>query len=61
MAKARLQIIPLGGLEIGKNMTVFRYGDEIIVIDAGMAFPEEDMLGIDIVHSRFQLFNRKQG
>ena len=50
MAKARLQIIPLGGLgEIGKNMTVFRYGDEIIVIDAGMAFPKEDMLGIDIV------------
>ena len=44
MAKARLQIIPLGGLgEIGKNMTVFRYGDEIIVIDAGMAFPEEDI------------------
>lgn len=50
MAKARLQIIPLGGLgEIGKNMTVFRYGDEIIVIDSGMAFPDETMPGIDIV------------
>ena len=50
MAKSRLQIIPLGGLgEVGKNMTVFRYGDEIIVIDAGMAFPDETMPGVDIV------------
>lgn len=50
LAKSRLQIIPLGGLgEIGKNMTAFRYGDEIIVIDAGMAFPDETMPGIDIV------------
>lgn len=50
MSKTRLQIIPLGGLgEIGKNMTVFRYDDEIIVIDAGMAFPDETMPGIDIV------------
>lgn len=48
--KAKLQIIPLGGLgEIGKNMTVFQYDDEIIVLDAGLAFPEEDLLGIDIV------------
>lgn len=50
MVKEKLQIIPLGGLgEVGKNMTVVRYGDDIIVLDAGMAFPEENMLGIDIV------------
>lgn len=50
MAKSGLQMIPLGGLgEIGKNMTAFRYGDEIIVIDAGIAFPDETMPGIDIV------------
>lgn len=48
--KSKLRIIPLGGLgEIGKNMTVFEYGDEIIVVDCGLAFPDDDMLGIDIV------------
>lgn len=46
----KLRIVPLGGLgEIGKNMTVFEYGDEIIVIDAGIMFPENDMLGIDLI------------
>ncbi|KNY24796.1 ribonuclease J [Pseudobacteroides cellulosolvens] len=52
MAKNRkkLKIIPLGGLgEIGKNITAFEYGEDIIVIDCGLAFPEDEMLGIDLV------------
>ena len=48
--KSKLKIIPLGGLhEIGKNITVFEYEDEIIVVDCGLSFPEDDMLGIDLV------------
>ena len=47
---SKLKIIPLGGLqEIGKNMTVIEYKDEIIIIDCGLSFPEDEMLGIDIV------------
>ena len=46
----KLKIIPLGGLnEIGKNMTVYEYGGEMIVVDCGMAFPGDDMYGIDLV------------
>ena len=48
--KSKLKIIPLGGLhEIGKNITVFEYENEIIVVDCGLSFPEDDMLGIDLV------------
>ena len=48
--KHKLKIIPLGGLdEIGKNITVFEYGNDIIVVDCGLAFPDDEMLGIDLV------------
>ena len=48
--KLKLKIIPLGGLdEIGKNMTAFEYGNNIIVLDCGLAFPDEELLGIDTV------------
>ncbi len=48
--KNKLKVIPLGGMdEIGKNMTAFEYGENIIVVDCGLAFPEDEMLGIDLV------------
>lgn len=57
----KLKIIPLGGLhEIGKNMTVVEYRDSIIIIDCGLTFPEDEMLGIDIVIPDFTyLINNK--
>ena len=49
-SKAKLKIIPLGGVgEIGKNMTVIEYGKDIIVVDCGLIFPDDDMPGIDLV------------
>ena len=50
VGNSKLKIIPLGGLEqIGMNITAFEYGDSIVVVDCGLAFPEDDMLGIDLV------------
>jgi ribonuclease J len=47
---SKLKIIPLGGLgEIGKNMTAYEYGNDILVVDCGLGFPDDDMYGIDIV------------
>ena len=48
--KENLKIIPLGGLlEVGKNLTVFEYKDDIVIVDCGLGFPEDDMLGVDLV------------
>jgi len=50
LSDSKIKIIPLGGLEqIGMNITCFEYEDSIIVVDCGLAFPDDDMLGIDLV------------
>src|SRR5262245_64478236 len=50
MAKNRVRVIPLGGSgEVGRNMWVLEYGDEILVLDCGVMFPEAEMLGVDLV------------
>ena len=49
-SKSKLRVIPLGGiLEIGENMTVLEYGNDMIVVDCGLGFPDEEMPGIDLV------------
>jgi ribonuclease J len=46
----KLRVIPLGGLgEIGKNLTVLEYSDSILIVDCGLGFPNDDMLGVDLV------------
>jgi ribonuclease J len=62
MSDKKLRIIPLGGLgEVGKNMMAIEYGEEILVIDAGLMFPENDMLGIDYIIPDFQyLLDKRQ-
>ena len=55
MSNQKLRIIPLGGLgEVGKNMMAYEYGENILVVDTGIMFPENDMLGIDYIIPDFQ-------
>ncbi len=55
MSDNKLRIIPLGGLgEVGKNMMVYEYGQNILIVDAGLMFPENDMLGVDYIIPDFQ-------
>lgn len=60
MSDKKLRIVPLGGLgEVGKNMMAYEYGDNILLVDAGLMFPENDMLGIDYIIPDFQYLLNK--
>ncbi len=60
--KAKLKIIPLGGLgEVGKNMTAYEFGGDILIVDAGIMFPQNDMLGVDYIIPDFEyLFDKSE-
>lgn len=61
MASKALKIVPLGGLgEIGKNMISIEYGDNVLIVDTGIMFPENDMLGIDYIIPDFQYLHDKR-
>lgn len=61
MSNKKLRIVPLGGLgEIGKNMTVYEYGGKILIVDTGIMFPENDMLGIDYIIPDFNYLRGKR-
>ncbi len=61
MSEYKLRIIPLGGLgEVGKNMMAYEYGENILVVDTGLMFPENDMLGIDYIIPDFQYLIQKR-
>ena len=61
VARDRLKIIPLGGIEeVGKNMTVFEYGDDMVLVDCGVAFPEDEMLGVDLVIPDFSYLTKNK-
>ncbi|PJF30779.1 MAG: ribonuclease J [Candidatus Thermofonsia Clade 1 bacterium] len=62
MSETPLQVIPLGGLgEIGKNMMAFQYGRDVLIVDAGLMFPENDMLGIDYIIPDFRYLSEQHG
>ena len=59
--ESRIKIVPLGGLrEFGKNMTAFQWGNDIIVVDVGIGFPDEDMPGVDLIIPDFSWLERQK-